>query len=184
MKRIIYIILLILSVFLAACSDALFEDMDNAINNSQMPGGVMTIDYRTGMVLDGDKDTQYDDVNTKVQDVQDDQNLSYAGTDLKEIILVQDDTSIWLYATFWDGSPAVEVTTNHAVGLCFGTSGGCMPNVQVIWTGGDTNIAISTGVEIKILKTDIDGNGFNLGYHITNWAGGETDTGPYTDFIF
>jgi hypothetical protein len=56
----LYTLLLIILVFLLSCSDELFVDMDNAINNPQMAGGEVQPDGEGGGFIFYDKGTYSD----------------------------------------------------------------------------------------------------------------------------
>jgi hypothetical protein len=112
MKRKFYFILLIVSIFLSACSDALFEDMDNAINNPQNPGGDLYNSTITttplhvpagSVVLDGIRESIYgEELGNVAFDPCGDGAGIYTGTDVANIAFVEDGTSLWVYTTFCD----------------------------------------------------------------------------------
>jgi hypothetical protein len=205
MRSKFYIILLIVSIIFPVCSDELFEDMDNAINNPQMAGGEMTIEYKTGMVLDGVRDAQYDGVMSVIRDgTGDDPDAAMAASDFDEIVFIQDDTHLWIFIQFNDGSPDITNSEiSYQVNMQDGrdpweafsikTDGGAWLPLDFFQHDNTSTQAITpadpyfdsalyeiaSGIEIKIVLSDFVNSTITPNFQADKWSDNSRDATSY-----
>lgn len=152
MKRFYLILIILLTGIFISC-DEFLDDMDTAINNSEIG-----IPYKSGLVLDGNKDSAYEGVNCKISDPEGDDSPSLPGSDIKDVIVVQDDTYLWIYMDTYDTSSHLD-ETHYIIKInddSFDGSGYAGSwSYSSSFTSGTSNLAEATGIEVRVKKTEL-----------------------------
>jgi|GEM_PF-6991784 len=92
-----YFVIIVMTLTAFSCFD-LADDLGDAASR----GKITNIN---GLTLDGNRDVLYDDVNSCYSDAANDSRSATGGMDIAKYYLAQDNSSLWIYVSFNDGSP-------------------------------------------------------------------------------
>jgi len=140
------------------------------------------IAYRTGLTLDGNRDSQYEGVESMTTDASGDDPTSYNGNDYRDVIVVEDGTYVWIYVDFYDGSPDPSFSNGRGFVFKFiDETEQLWILVEPTWTVGtadpinNTAVAVNNGIELRILKSDFSNRSFLLECRIHSYEGSNFD---------